>query len=172
MYEMSDHVRMLEVTRSLGFDIIPVTGNGDCFFTSVSVQLLQILSDCPNEHRDFLQSLGITAGTTSDELAQTLWTLVVDEWLSNRDEYRSFFAGIELKAEPARFRRGGEFAGALGDALPIGMSNVLRIPILIFTTVHNMPIVSVTLRVTLNNAVICVSYLHEGPVMYCGLLSS
>ena len=98
--------------------------------------------------------------------------LVVNEWLTNENDYQSFLTGVDLQREAQRFRRDGEFAGALGDALPVAMANLLNIPILIFTTVHNMPIVYVAPRAGFSrDAVIYLSYTQQGAGHYDALVA-
>jgi hypothetical protein len=113
-----------------------------------------------------LNALRITSDVALDKLSHILRELVVNEWIVNQNDYREFFQDIDLECEIERFRRSGEFAGALGDALPMGMANVLNMPILILTTVHNMPIVSVAPRSSNNPGVIWLSYNQQGPGHY------
>ena len=108
-----------------------------------------------------------------DELSLKLRQLVVDEWQENRQEYVSFFKNMDRYLESEKFRAGGEFAGRLGDALQLGMTNVLHIPILVLTTVHNMPFLPVVPLHNLNNdTVIYLSYIQEGPGHYDALIST
>ena len=166
---IDEHDRLHNMASSFGFDIVQTMGDGDCFFTSVSFQLLQILSSdqCPTQHRSFLHSLGITSDLAVNDLSRRLRELVVNEWIVNQNEYRSFFGNIDLQSETEIFRRSGEFAGSLGDALPMGMANILNMPLIILTTVHNMPIISVVPRISLNNpTAIYLSYMQQGPGHY------
>ncbi|CAB3980735.1 Hypothetical predicted protein [Paramuricea clavata] len=97
---------------------------------------------------------------------------VAEEWRENPQEYIPFFENIDIQLESERFRTSGEFAGQLGDALPLAMTNVLHIPILILTTVHNMPFLPVLPRTNLNNdLVIYLSYI-QGPGHYDALIST
>ena len=140
---------------------------------SVAFQLQQILSSdqCSEKQRLFLHALRITSDVALDELLHTLHELVVNEWILNQNDYRAFFEDIDLKREIERFRRSGEFAGALGNALPMGMANVLSMPVFILTTVHNMPVVSVAPRISNNQGVIWLSYNQQGPGHYDTLVA-
>jgi len=170
----NEQSRLREVANSFGFDIVEINGDGNCFFTSVAFQLQQILSsnECSMEQRLFLNALGITSDDALDEISRILRELVVNEWIVNQHDYRAFFQDIDLEFETERFRRSGEFAGALGDALPLGMANVLNMPILILTTVHNMPIVSVAPRSSNNAGVIWLSYTQQGAGHYDTLVAN
>jgi hypothetical protein len=167
----NEQTRLCDVANSFGFDIVQTNGDGNCFFTSVAFQLQQILSsdECSMEQQ--LNALRITSDVALDELSRILRELVVNEWIVNQNDYREFFQDIDLEREIERFRRSGEFAGALGDALPMGMANVLNMPILILTTVHNMPIVSVAPRSSNNPGVIWLSYNQQGPGHYDTLVA-
>ena len=146
---MDDCASMQNIATSFGLQIVPVSADGNCFFRSVAFQIHQVMhSDCSAELRRHLQNLGISPEVTTEDLQLLLRHLLVEEWMNNRDEYQSFIDPLEFESEVRRFRRNGEFAGPLGDALPLGMANVLNIPLLIFTTVHNMPIVPVAPRRT------------------------
>ena len=65
-----------------------------------------------------------------------------------------FFENIDMHLESERFRVSGEFAGRLGDALPLTMANILHTTILILATVHNMPFLPVVPRNNFNNDII------------------
>ena len=131
--------------NSLGFTLIPITGDGNYFFTAVAFQLQQILMapSCPENIHIHLQSLRINNQLTVEELSGRLRQLVVDEWQDNTEEYMRFFENIDMHLESERFRPSGEFAGRLGDAPPLTMANILHTPILILATAHNMPFLPV-----------------------------
>ena len=96
--------------------------------------------------------------------------MVVEEWISNRNEYQTFLGPLDFESEVRRFRTIGEFAGPLGDALPLGLANVLSAPLMILTTVHNMPIISVVPRRTVSNGqTINLAYTQHGPGHYDAL---
>ena len=169
----NEQTRLSDVANSFGFDIVQTNGDGNCFFTSVAFQLEQILSsnECSMEQRLFLNALRITSDVALDELSRILRELVVNEWIVNQNDYRAFFQDIDLEREIERFRRSGEFAGALGDALPMGMANVLNLPVFILTTVHNMPIVSAAPRNSNSLGGIWLSYTQQGAGHYDTLVA-
>ncbi len=167
----NEQTRLHDVANSFGFDIVQMNGDGNCFFTSVAFQLQQILSSDQCSMEQQLNALRITSDVALDELSRILRELVVNEWIVNQNDYREFFQDIDLEHEIERFRRSGEFASALGDTLPMGMANVLNMPILILTTVHNMPIVSVAQRSSNSPVVIWLSYNQQGPRHYDTLVA-
>ena len=171
----SDKERLANIASSFGFSILPVTGDGNCFFRAVAFQLLQILTSksCPQNISENLQAYGINDQTNADELSKYLRQLTVDEFQKNPQHYSSFFEGIDIYTESEKFRRNGEFSGRLGDALPLAMTNVLNIPIIILTTVHNMPFLSLAPRTNFSHdVVIYLSYIQDGPGHYDAVVVS
>ena len=172
---MNAEERLANLATSFGFTVVQITGDGNCFFRAVAFQLLQILltSSCPESLRVHIRSLGFNEQIDVEDLASKLRELVVDEWQENSQEYIPFFENMDMQLESERFRNSGEFAGQLGDALPLTMTNILRIPIFILITVHNMPFLPVIPRRNIDNyQVIFLSYNQEGPGHYDALTSS
>ena len=146
-----------------------------CFFRAVAFQLLQLLKSdsCPENISQNLPKHGLSGQTNAEDLSEYLRQLTVDEFQKNLHDYRLFFEDIDLYLESEKFRRNGEFTGRLGDALPLAMTNVLNIPILILTTVHNMPFLSLAPRTSLgHDTVIYLSYIQDGPGHYDALVIS
>ncbi len=69
-----DRERLGEIASSFGFSILPVTGDGNCFFRAVAFQILQILTSksCPENISKNLQVHGINEKTNADELSAYL----------------------------------------------------------------------------------------------------
>jgi hypothetical protein len=171
----NDKERLGNIASSFGFSILPVTGDGNCFFRAVAFQVLQILTSksCPENISQNLQAHRINEQRNADELSEYLRQLMVDEFQNNPQDYCSFFEDIDIYLESEKFRRNGEFTGRLGDALPLAMTNVLNIPILILTIVHNMPFLSLAPRKNFSrDTVIYLSYIQDGPGHYDALVIS
>ena len=80
---------------------------------------------------------------------------------------------MDIYLESEKYRRNGEFTGQLGDALPLALTNVLDIPILILTTVHNMPFLSLAPRTNVSRDTgIYLSFIQDGPGHYDALIIS
>ena len=61
----------------------------------------------------------------------------------------------------------------MGDALPMAAANILRLPIIILTLVHNMPFLSVVPRMSLNHDIVMyLSYTQQGCGHYDALLEA
>jgi len=96
----------------------------------------------------------------------------VDEWQGPFiEEYQQFFNDSEMDVytEAEKFRPSGEFCRPLGDAMPLVMANVLQLPIVLITSAHNMPIVTVTPRSIIYEASIILAYTQRGAGHYDAL---
>ena len=84
--------------------------------------------------------LGVAA-MDEDEMAAEVRELTVKEWLEERrKEYEKFLASDDFEVEVLRFRKRGYFAGELGNLTPLGMSNLLKLSIVIFSSLENYPV--------------------------------
>ena len=102
MTEKDDRERLGKIASSFGFSILPVTGDGNCFFRAVAFQILQILTSksCPENISKNLQVHGIyNEQTNADELSAYLRQLTVDEFQKNPQDYCSFFNDIDMYLE-------------------------------------------------------------------------
>ena len=79
------------------------------------------------------QSIGLTSTMSKDVLVAYLQELIVHEWLSNQATYQPFFSGT------VKYLNLEAFSSDIGDAMLLGLSNVLRIPIVVFTSVESWP---------------------------------
>ena len=161
--------RLQNLASSFGFSIVQVSGNGNCFFRAVAFQLSHILSSpsCPDILRNHMQNHGIENHLTVEQITTRLRELIVSEWQENELSYSSFFERIDMHAESEQFRISGEFAGPLGDTMPLAMANVLNMPVYILTSVHNFPFLSVFPHSSVNGDTgIFLSHNQEGPEHY------
>ena len=100
---------------------------------------------------------------------------LVDEWLDNPSEYAPFITSNEKKFEnmAKEFLTPGHFASEIGNSMPMAMSNVLSLPIAIFTGMKNMPIILVTrLSNVASDVPICLAYEHTGTGHYDYLIGN
>lgn len=79
--------KMKGLLEAFGMSKVIMPGDVDCFFSSVSFQLAQIVASGKNP--DFakrLGTLGITASSSQREIIRILRRLVVEEWLQGSEE--------------------------------------------------------------------------------------
>ena len=87
----------------------------------------------------------------------------------NEGDYQPFFAVIvrDFEAESQKYLKSGVFSSALGDAMLLGLSNVLQLPIVVFTSAESWPYFTVNPRmVPVDSNPIFLAYLQAGPGHY------
>lgn len=145
--EKNEHSsRLSDVLTSWNFQHVQVPGDGNCLFTSVALHLQSVGQMPAAPLHSIVESLGIDLSVDSvEEIAAQLRRAVVAEWLGDHySEYTRFLAFSQLEQEAQRFLRSGEFAGDVGDLVIAALSNVLHSPIVLFTSIVNMPILVLT----------------------------
>lgn len=79
------------------------------------------------------------------DVVRTLRKAVVEEWLGeNTGSYQSFLTSDQLHEQAQSFLNSGTFAGDIGDLVVRALANALKVPIVVFTSVENMPTIVVT----------------------------
>lgn len=145
---VGDDVRRLEnILLSFKMKMIDVPHDGDCLFTSVAKYLRHIFKelDCSSDIIQHVHSLGISPERNSS--IQTLRHLLVNEWLLNRQDYQPFFHGISSFAEEAeKYRVLGVHNSSLGDAMLLGLSNLLHLQMVLFMSIPSWPHTTVSPR--------------------------
>lgn len=149
------------------FERIAVPSDGDCLFASVAVGIKDLsqrgISNVLND-----MSIDPTEQPIAD-VVQTLRKAVVEEWLGeNTGSYQSFLTSDQLHEQAQSFLNSGTFAGDIGDLVVRALANVLKIPIVVFTSVENMPTIVVTPPnvVTENVQPLHLAYNAHGPGHY------
>ena len=137
--------RLSDVLTSWNFRKVEVPGDGNCLFTAVALHL-QSVSEVPESPlNSIMERLGINRSDSIHRIVELLRQAVVAEWLGEYShEYTSFLAPAQLEREAERFLLSGEFSGDLGDLVVTALSNVLHSPIILFTSIDNLPLLVVT----------------------------
>jgi len=166
--------------KSHGFNIVNILPDGNCFFSAVGFQILQILessssvSDHPFTNK--LKEIGITPQTPLDEIVYILRNEIVSEWLGERrSEYEPFVAssGIAYEEQVRNFLINGFFDNDVGNTMVLAASNLLQIPIVVFTTMENFPVLSaVPSSSIIQDINIYLAYNHIGAGHYDALSSA
>ena len=164
---------LANVLDSWNFSKVEIPGDGNCLFTAVALYLETVYPSLPSSHprTDIINSLGVTMGTSSTtySIIDALRKVVVQEWLGqNSQYYTGFLSSVQLEHEAARFLDNGEFTGELGDLVIAALSNVLQSPIVVFTSIQNLPVLVITPshHVMNNPSPIHLAYCHDGPGHY------
>ena len=159
--------RLNNVLQSFAMQKHEVPMNGDCLFSSIILYLnktFQINSE--SNLIDHLNSIGITPQSCDVLLIRNL---MVDEWIFNKEEYQSFFDDeMQFENEAQHYRASGIYTTQLGDAMLLGLCNVLHLQIIVFTSIPSWPYVTVNPRCTqASEQPLCLAFLHEGSGHYC-----
>ena len=99
----------------------------------------------------------------------SLRCLLVDEWVANKQEYEPFFQSdnINFDEEVEQYRKLGVYATSLGDAMLLGLSNALRLQIIVFTSIPSWPYTPICPRNSLlSQHPIYLAYQHTGSGHY------
>lgn len=162
--------RLSNALASWNFRQVEVPGDGNCLFTAVALHLQLIGQEPASPLHPILERLGIDVSSDSvQHIAKLLRRAVVTEWLGEHStEYTGFLASAQLEKEAQTFLNSGEFAGELGDLVVSALSNVLQSPIVLFTSIANLPILVVTPSHTImeNPQPIHLSFTQYGPGHY------
>ena len=144
----STEMSLTRAAQALGFDILNIPEDGNCFFTSVAFQLRQLMTDSCQDLspivRCHFEAIGLFGAQSVSELANILRRLVVDEWTGdNMNDCQEFLTDRDVEMEAQNFLRDGHFSSAVGDAMPLAMANVLHMPILILVPNNLIPFLSI-----------------------------
>lgn len=150
----------------LGFQILPVPKDGDCLFTSIIFQLEQMapLSES-RELSSFME--GFKSIDTLLEKVLFLRSKLVEEWLSNKQEYEKFLVDTELEDMAPEYRNPGVFTGQMGNMMLLGLANVLRMSFVVFTSMEHSRVIPVSSRTRpITAAPTYLAFNHAGPGCY------
>ena len=94
----------------------------------------------------YTKNLSIDSNTQSiPEIVSILRKAVVNEWLGeNTGDYQSFLTSDQLEEQAQVFLNSGTFAGDIGDLVVQALTNVLKSPIVVFTSMENVPTIVLT----------------------------
>ena len=85
--------------------------------------------------------------------------------MSNIDFYQSFVS-VDLASTCEQYSASGEFEGELGDLMVVTLANILQHPIVIFTSVSDMPVLCYTPFDCNNSSPLFLTYTQSGPGHY------
>ena len=143
-----------------------VAGDGNCCFMLVARGLKEVTE---GKHENdplivHLKSTGLKLDGLCNDLSLQLRKLTVEEWLGiNQLHYKSFITDSnDTESDAEKLLDPTYFQGSLGDSMVLATSNVLRIPIIIFSTIPNNSIIPVMPQKVICDSLILVAYNHMG----------
>ena len=137
--------RLQNVLTSWNFKRLPVSGDGNCLFYAAAL-VIKTKAQGGNKHmQDIIQCLDCEQQISVTELAHILRQSVVNEWQGeNKHTYQSFLTQTQIEKEAERFSRSGQFSGEVGDLVLTAMCNVLKTPIVVFSSISDVPVIVIT----------------------------
>ena len=149
--------RVDAILKGYGLERVHMPKDGNCLFSSISFFIVNIQSaghperDAKlREHLETLGILNISKNNDLSEISHQLRKLVVKEFLgSNMLEYSSFLISAEkisYEEIAKNFENDGFFDCELGNATILALANIMRIGIVVFTSLENYPVITIVPR--------------------------
>ena len=92
---------------------------------------------------------------------------LVEEWLSNKQEYERILVNTELEDMAPEYRNPGVFTGQMRNMMLLGLANVLRMSFVVFTSMEHFRVIPVSSRTRpMTAAPIYLAFNHAGPGHY------
>ena len=136
-----------------GLVLSPVMRDGNCFFHSVS---MNILSDLDQWNRS-LTKIGVIDKLDIGLLSMKLRQAFVQEILGERESYESFLIReLDYSTEANKFLQDGFYVSSIGDLMPLAMATVLQASVVITTSSTSHPIYVTPLVGSIEGTVILV----------------
>ena len=141
---MEHKTRLNSTLASWNFTLLPVMPDGNCFFTSVAIALV----NGGIRSKEAIAAMGLSMSSPLTVLASRLREILVQEWLgSNKCEYECFIsAGSSFEMEASEFLKNGYYNSDLGNTMPLGMANALKVSFVVFTSLSSSPVFFVAPR--------------------------
>ena len=162
--------RLTDVLKSWNLVRVEVPGDGNCLFTSVAISITSICQQNQSPLVAIIQALGIDPYHDSvDTIVKALRRAVVNEWTGQHSqEYTAFLSHTQIEEEGQQFLQNGEFSGELGDLVIAALSNILHSPIVLFTSIPNLPflVISPSHEMMNNPQPIHLAFTQQGPGHY------
>lgn len=152
------------VLNSWNFERVSVNGDGSCLFTSVASTLVRRVEKKDTVVIQLLLQLGVPEVNLNDIscIGRLLRVKMVEEWIQNIEYYQGFLTE-DLSDIAQDFLDSSQFSGNAGDLMVLTLSNILQMPITIFTSAQNMPLVCIlpTTQALLSTHPICLAYTQD-----------
>ena len=158
--------RLTSILNAFGFQQLPMPGDGD-FLHCISISLSSFLTRNQENTNlsQYLKSIGISIEMSNEDKINVLRQLIVQEFAGpNRHVYEPFMISSttdSYNTEAQKFLKPGHYDSELRNCVPLAMSNILQIPLVIFTSMENYPITQVIHRTrVLSEVPIYLAYNH------------
>lgn len=168
-----DHLTRLHgVVHSCGYKMYDVSPDGNCCFAAIAFGLLTQQDMIKSKMPSFFDDKQLPLQCSQEELAKVLRKRAVQEWLHNPQEYQGFLTNCNVAEEAPKFLQEGFYHGELANVMVTTMSNLLGIPIVVFSSALHHPIIFITPKVLQVSVPIYVAFLQYGPGHYSGICAA
>ena len=152
---LDDVLRSWQMVRS---------GDGNCCFSAVAYSLIANQKELLKQDPNFFFKMGIQdiENTSQHELSMKLREITVKEWQDNPQDYQGFLTNSTIMEESQLFQQSGHFDSALGDTVPLAVSNALGIPVIVFSSIQKYCVINITPRHLTTAVPILLAYLQHG----------
>ena len=135
--------------KSWNFKKISIPADGDCLFTAIALAITNRVEQGDNLLMKRLATLGITHPNVQKVqfIQQLLRTEMVQQWIDS-PIYQGFVT-TDITAVAHTYLQSGTFSGELGDLMVLTLANILQMPITIFTSIEQMPILCVMPKISI-----------------------
>ena len=167
--DVNHHELLRKHLASFNLRIDPVIGDGDCAFRSIIVQVQKTQEWNDEGSALCFHYLDLGLGRSVDEDVFHLRQLFVDSVQSN--DYYQMLTGLpisDINADTERSRDQGSFCGDVGDLVIKVCSDLLRIPIIVVTSISGTPFVPFIPDDAVTDRTIYIGYTAFGPGHYDG----
>ena len=138
-------------------------------FTSIAFSLIQRIQSGDTLTTQCSLALGVPVDHIQDlnYIQKLLRLKMVEEWNNNHEHYQGFIT-TDITTVAHEYLQSGQFLGCTGDLMVLTLANILQMPITVFTSVSNMPVLCImpTTHSTLTTQLIFLAYTQTGPGHY------
>ncbi|XP_031559544.1 uncharacterized protein LOC116295769 [Actinia tenebrosa] len=155
----------------LGLEVDDVDGDGDCAFTSIMKQVIDLSLRTEGEVRDrlllHLEVLGLNTQSVAENV-NPLRQLFVDHLCESANYYAQVLGmeENELLAEAELFKRAGTYNYQVGDLVVKVCAEVLNLAIVVITSIDGAPCIPFIPPRLCCDCPIYIAFTHSGPGHY------
>ena len=158
--------RLNNVLQSFGLTTCEVPKNGDCLFTSIILHINHIFQ--ANSDTWLIEHLHSIRVNHSNLDVNLIRNLMVDEWITNQEYIPFLEDSKQFEEEADKYRVSGMYTTELGDVMLLGLSNVLHLQLIVFTSIPSWPYLTINPQCAISSKdPICLAYNHESSGHYC-----
>ena len=117
---------------------VPVTGDGNCLFMAIAMGIIDRIR---SGDLSLIHQLQLDENATIPTIIMALRRQMVHEW--NTNDFYQAFVTLDISTISEEFLASGCFKGDLGDLIVLTLANVLHCPIILFTSISDMPIICI-----------------------------